>query len=166
MVGSGTVLHWNGTQFATTARPGILFALTGSGPNDVWATGESAYLQHFTGSWSTVMPGVGGASFFEIAAVGTNDVWVSNATPNKETLHLSGGSWGPHGTGSVVFQSLYAAAADDVWGAGGTKLGHWTGAGWTTEQPAGSSAAFWAVSGAHGPDVWAVGDGGLIVHRN
>ncbi|MBS1119736.1 MAG: hypothetical protein H6Q90_1964 [Deltaproteobacteria bacterium] len=164
MVGSRTVLHWNGAQITATARPGILFSITGSGPNDVWATGETAYLQHFDGTWNTVHPGVGGLSFFEIASVGANELWLSNATPNQETFHFTGGSWTPQGTGAVVFQSVYAAAANDVWGAGGTKVGHWNGAAWTTEQPAGTSAAFWAVSGA-GPDVWVVGDGGLIAHR-
>jgi hypothetical protein len=52
-----------------------------------------------------------------------------------------------------------------VWGVGGTKVGHWTGAAWTVATPTGVTMPMWGVHGS-GSDVYVVGSGPTILHHN
>lgn len=171
LVGSGTVLHWNGSTFSTSATfSGTLGAVSGTGPTDVWATGENTNLHHFTGGiWTNpTIPGLGTSTFFAVLALATNNVWVTDFVSNKETEQWTGGSsWTPHatnsGAGAGIFNGLSALAANDIWGAGASRIGHWDGSAWTTSSPLGS-VSLWSVTTVAG-HAWVVGSGGTIAHR-
>ena len=165
LAGSGTVTHWNGTAFSSTGFGGLMLSISGTGPKDVWVTGENTYLHHFNGtSWTTFNPGAGTSTLFAVLAVSPTDVWTSDFVPNKETMHLSAGKWTPVRTGGGIFDGMVARAANDIWGAGASRVGHWNGSAWTTTQPFGGSAQLWSITTAAG-HVWVVGDTGLIAHQ-
>lgn len=166
LAGGGTVLHWNGTSFTTFGFGGIMLSVAGTGPNDVWVTGENTNLHHFTGtSFTTVNPGAGTSSFFAVFALATNDVWAADFIPGKETMHFTGGAkWVAQRTGGAIFDGMAGLSSSDVWGAGGSRTGHWNGSAWTIEQPFGSNASMWSITTTAG-NAWLVGDSGLIAHR-
>jgi hypothetical protein len=164
LAGSGVVTHWNGSAFSSTGFGGAMLSISGTGPSDVWVTGENTNLHHFTGAWATVIPpGAGTSTFFAVQAISPTEVWASDFTPSKETMHLVGGAWTAVRTGSGIWNGMAALGASDVWGAGGSRIGHWTGAAWATSQPLGTAASLWAVAAQPG-HVWVVGSGGLIGH--
>jgi hypothetical protein len=143
--------------------------VSGTGPSDVWVTGESTYLRHYNGtSWTIANSGIG-SSLKAVLAVAANDVWAAGPMPGKETAHYNGIKWtviktAPVATNAATFRSMSAESTNDVWGVGNSKIGHWNGTAWSLEEPFGTSETLWSVSTAAG-HVWIVGDGGLIVHR-
>ena len=166
-IGQGTVLHWNGASFQVTNFTGSLLSLSGTGPSDVWITGENAAVRHFNGtSWALTSTGAGTNSYFAVLALAGNDVWLADFASGKETMHWNGSKWtGLHTGSGIVFQSLSALASNDVWGAGGRNIGHFTGTAWSfdTQFPTGTS--LWSITTTTG-NAWAVGDAGLILHRS
>jgi hypothetical protein len=168
---SNAVFHWNGSQWAMTGLGGILLSISGTGPNDVWTTGENTRLHHFTTAWDvggSVNPGTGSNQFFAVLAIAANNVWATGATPSKETVNFTGaaGPWTPHATTGAFIQSLYAAAPNDIWGAAQSgKVAHYNGTAWSTEVPTGVTAQLWSVTGAQ-THVWIVGDAATILHRD
>jgi hypothetical protein len=170
-VGPGVTVHWDGTSWSMSS-PGLggtPLSVSGTGPTDVWACGEGAKVRHYTGTWSApIYPITAFSDYYAITAKGS-DVWVSSSYPNRQTLHYAGGAWTPYATGGVVFEGLYEAASNDVWGVGhiqsNPKIGHWTGAAWSVVTPAGVSSALYGVSGAGG-EVFVVGSGATILHRD
>jgi len=162
--GSGTVHHWNGTSFTAFSFGGTLLSVGGSGPNDVWVTGENTNLHHFTGSsWTTVNPGAGTTSFFAVFALSTSDVWAADFNPGKETMHFTGGKWVAQKTSGGIFDGMAGLSSSDVWAAGGSRTGHWNGSAWTIAQPFGS-VQMWSITTTAG-NAWLVGSAGLIAHR-
>ena len=168
-VGSGGVLRWNGSSFATFGFGGILASVSGTGPNDVWVTGESTYLHRYNGtSWTTVMPGIG-STMFVVLALTPTDVWASGPLSGKESTHYNGVRWttvktAPVSSDAETFVSMSARAANDIWAVGNSKIGRWNGTAWSLEEPFGSNQTLWSISTVPG-HVWIVGDNGLIVHR-
>jgi len=164
--GSGTVLHWTGAGFTSSGFAGALLSVSGTGPSDVWATGENASMHHWNGAaWATSTPVSGTNTYFAVFALATGDVWVTDFMPGKETAHWNGAKWTTARTGSGIFNGMSAVAPNDVWGAGGNRVGHWNGTAWTTEQPFGTSVALWSVAAVPG-NAWIVGSAGLIAHRS
>jgi hypothetical protein len=167
IVGPSLAMHWNGSAWSTPAQPvpgGVLNGVTGTISTDVWTTGESANVRHFTGgaSWDApVIPITGVHTYFAIAS-GASNVWVTSA---GDAARLEGATWVEHGPGTATLKSLYIHAADDVWGVGGTKVGHWTGSAWDVSTPAQVTSTLYGVSGA-GSDVVVVGAGAMILHRD
>lgn len=164
---AGSVLHWNGTTFSTsTSFAGSATSISGTGPSDVWVTGENTMVHHFTGTWlPAINPGIGTNTFFAVLAVAAGDAWVTDSSSNKETVHFTAGHWVAVKTFSEVFEGLTAFAANDIWGVGlGTRIGHWNGTAWTPSQPLGSIGTLWSVTHAPG-NLWAVGDQALILHQ-
>jgi hypothetical protein len=140
-------------------------ALSGTGPTDVWVAGENEKPQHFDGSWHVMDPGSGsGTVFYTVWSVSPTDIWVSTPNPNKETVEYGGATWTPHDTNAAFFQGMWGTQSS-LWGAGGTAVGHYDGATWTTDRPAGDTAAMFAITGAGG-NLWIVGDASLILHRD
>jgi hypothetical protein len=165
MVGGGTAYRWNGTSFSSFGFGGLLLSVGGTGPSDMWVTGESTNLHHFTGSsFTTVTPISGNSTYFAVFALASNDVWAANFNSGKETMHWNGSAWSARRTGGGIWEGMAGLSATDVWGVGGTRSGHWNGTAWTLETPFGSSAQMWAVTTVAG-NAWLVGDAGLIGHR-
>jgi hypothetical protein len=168
-VGSTSVLRWNGSSFSEFGFGGTLLAVSGTGPNDVWVTGELTNLHRYNGTSWTTFVGSAGSSMWTVLAIATNDVWAAGKMPGKDTTHYNGVRWttvktSPLASTAVQFQSMSAEAGNDVWGVGNSKIGHWNGTAWSLEEPFGSGQALWSVSTVPG-HMWIVGDGGLIAHR-
>lgn len=168
--GFGAVLHWNGSAFETKALPGTLYALTGTSATDVWATGETAFVDHFTGTWTTAIKPDGNIStWFAIHAITPTNVFVAGFTPGRETMQWNGTTWTPRtcklGNSGCIFQAFFSTSATNLWGVGGGKIGHWNGTAWTAEAPLGGTAQLWDVSGS-GSHVYVVGSDSVILHRN
>lgn len=168
LTSSTSVLRWNGSSFTSFSIGGTLLSVSGTGPNDVWVTGEQAYLRHYDGtSWTMINPGIG-STMKVVLALATNDVWAAGAMPGKETTHYNGVKWTTIRTSALssntaVFTSMTAEAADDVWGIGNSKVGHWEGTAWSVEElSVGQTLRSITTALGH---VWIVGDGGLILHR-
>ena len=137
MAGPSRVYHYTGAAtIGQTTIIGELLSISGTGPNDIWLTGENTYTHHYAGSWTTVMPG-------------------NSTGPDYYAMHA---------TPALSFQSLYGGATD-LWGAGGTSVGHWNGTAWTSSAPLNQTQALWGVHGS-GADIWVVGSGATILHHN
>jgi hypothetical protein len=163
--GGGAVQRWNGVKFTSYGFGGTLLSISGTGPNDVWATGEASNVRRWNGtSWSSLSAGVG-SSLMAVLAVAPGDVWVSDFMPNKQSVHWNGAGWTSKTTGGGVFNGLSALAPNDIWGVGTNKIGHWTGNAWTLETPLGSTAKLWSVTTRPG-HAWVVGSDGLVAHRS
>lgn len=164
--GSTTVLRWNGSSFSTAANfAGPLMSVSGTSSNDVWVTGENTNVHHWNGSsWTSLNPGVGTTSLLCVLAVAPNNDWVSDFMPNKETAHWNGSSWTIVKASASGWNGMSALSPTDIWGAGGSHVGHWDGSAWSSETPPGTSPVLWSVTTRPG-NAWVVGDTGLIGHR-
>jgi hypothetical protein len=168
-VATSTMLRWNGSSFTSFALGGTLLSVSGTGPSDVWTTGELTYMRRFNGaSWTMVMPTIGN-TMYVVLALAPNDVWASGPIAGRETTHWNGSRWttvktAPVASDGVTFGSMSAQAANDVWAVGNSKIGRWNGTAWSLEEPFGSGQTLWSISTVPG-HVWIVGDNGLIVHR-
>ncbi len=166
LAATSKMYHWNGSAWSNNTVVGSMQGLSGTGPNDIWLATEGAYLKHYTGTtWPTVMPSGGSATVFAVLALSPTNVWSSSGPPGGEMLSYNGTTWTGTATNSAIFVSLYGTGATDVWGVGGTKIGHWTGASWAVTTPTGVTMSLWGVHGT-GPDVWVVGSGPTILHQN
>jgi hypothetical protein len=164
--GSSVVMRWNGSALSTvTGFSGPLVSVSGTSSNDVWVTGENTNVHHWNGStWTTLNPGVGTASLMSVLAVAVNDAWVSDFMPSKETAHWTGSSWTIKKASPAGWNGMSALSSTDIWGAGGSHVGHWDGTAWSAEPPPGTSPLLWSVTTRPG-NAWVVGDSGLIGHR-
>ena len=164
-VGGQSAYHYTGTWTGYGLSGTAALDVHGTASNDVWAASEGGYLKHWTGSaWSTLS--TNGVCFdcFAIHAISATNVWVAGSVPSKETGNYDGSTWTAH-TVSATLSSLWAGAANDVWGVALHKIAHWTGSAWSVEAPAIITQNLRAVSGV-GTDVWIVGDAGTIAHRH
>jgi hypothetical protein len=165
LAGPGRVFHWDGSMFTSRAIAGEPLAIHGTGADDVWVTGESSRVNHYSGTWTTGIDPGAGSTYFAVLALAPDDVWVATFVPQKETWRFDGATWTPHAAAGTVFQGFYGIAPDDLWAAGGSKVGHWDGTRWDIESPGGAVAQYWGAHGA-GSSVWIVGSESLILHRN
>ncbi|MBX3159810.1 MAG: hypothetical protein KF773_27820 [Deltaproteobacteria bacterium] len=152
-----------GTSFTATGKAGSLFAISGTGPNDVWVTGENANVYHWANNtWTTVKPTTSTTTYYAVLALATNNVWVTDFYPGKETLRYNGSTW-TAATTSIFNGGMSALSASDVWAVGATKVGRWNGSAWTVTAPLGTSSSLWSVATAPG-HAWVVGSNALIGH--
>lgn len=165
LAGGSSVWHWNGTAFSSTGIGGTLLSVSGTGPSDVWVTGENANVHHWNGTaWSSIVPLAGTSTYFAVLAIGANDVWASDFMPSKQGMHFTGATkWTATNASSGIWDGMSALSSTDVWGAGGDHIGHWNGTAWTTTTPLGTSVSLWSVTTTTG-HVWVVGDGAVIAH--
>lgn len=109
----GGVYHWNGTnlEFTRLDLPRSPWAISGSGPNDVWVTDDGGGIVRWDGKqWTAVRPGTGQQIGYgaRIAVRSPTDVFVlrfAGGTPAIE--HYDGKSWSqlemPVGLGQLVW---------------------------------------------------------------
>ncbi len=165
--GSGPV-HWDGASWSPHGDPvsagrGLDFAISASGPDDVWAVGSSTsnapFAEHFNGTR-----------------------WAEVPTPASLDLPARGPWW-------IDLWDVVAVGPDDAWAVGGyifqdqgterpepPVVLHWDGDRWTTvDVPAPADAAYEGSEvAAGGPeDVWVAADAifpdfettpGLVLH--
>jgi hypothetical protein len=92
----GTITHWDGASWASSARPGAseaLLGMSGSAPDDAWAVGLGGTVEHYDGrSWSPVTVPTTSA----LAGVwtdGPNNTWIAGGS---SVLSWDGATWEVH----------------------------------------------------------------------
>ncbi|HEY4178825.1 MAG TPA: hypothetical protein VGM90_18390 [Kofleriaceae bacterium] len=177
---SGAILRYRDGSFERMPTPsstGIVFGLWGATPDDVWAVGRSstgggALLWHFDGAtWATVAaPSELPASSiaFKVSGRSSDDVWISCS--NAGTLHWTGTSFEYLPIGGLASLFSIAVTPSDVVAAGSPTTGgagalyENSGASWETASLA--VPITWHGVGAGADQVYAVGDSGVIGHRD
>ena len=161
--------HWNGSQWAVVASPNPetgpgaadeLTAVSGTGPDDLWAVGfysdgqtfNAMLFEHWDGStWTFVPPPSVGEMFANaVTAVSASDVWaVGDTAGGTISAHWNGKAWrfvttpflqnGRAPTNQLT--GITASGPDDLWASGfegnvndenlnDPYLLHWTGGRW------------------------------------
>lgn len=135
-------MHWDGTSWTRVEAPRGngstgLFAVSASGPDDIWAVGNQTIagsgneatpvVLHWDGTqWSIVpgLPDLGNAGLTSVYASGPNDVWATVTGPDT-FLHWDGTSWSTVPTpGLKALNLVYSYSAvggtgpNDVWASG------------------------------------------------
>ncbi|MDB4956883.1 MAG: hypothetical protein JWO36_4452 [Myxococcales bacterium] len=178
----GTILRYRGGNFEKLQTPSstaTIFGMWGPTSEDVWAVGRATAmgpgvaLWHFDGTtWSSVDPPTGfptGLLAFKVHGQRSDDVWISCS--GGATLHWNGSAleYLPTGTQaslfSIVTTSSEVVTAGDMSGTTGTgALYENDGTGWQAAALA-VPAAWRGVAGST-DEVYAVGDSGIIAHRD
>ena len=169
----GTILRYRSGAFEklATPRPGTIFGIWGAVDNDVWAVGDGGaaggIVWHYDGTqWTEppLPPGVPGR-VFKVHGQAANDVWISCA--DGSTLHWQGTALEREQTGitaplfSVVTtpERTIAVGGDNAAG----QIAERSGGAWMTAPFA--VAAAWRGAAARDSDVYAVGEDGVVAHR-
>lgn len=167
-----TVLRWDGNLWRrdrtwdalVQQRNDLsrLFTVWGSGPTDVWTTGDNGLLFHHDGkAWSAVASGtsaglraIDGTSRDEVIAVGTAGIVLQR-------------SQGAFGSGDVVPRTTLERVRDcqglGAWAAGprGQLLRRWPDGTWhAVDVPGGETHDVWCSPRG---DVWTAGDDGILI---
>jgi photosystem II stability/assembly factor-like uncharacterized protein len=161
----------------TPPNPDSLRSVWSSGPNDVWAVGDSGTILHRKGDLWTVNPGVPRHSLNAVSGTGPNDVWaVGQGTDLKGVaLHWDGQKWSAVPSADQRLTAVWASGvwdtpSYDAWAVGqdGTIL-RWQPSqhAWMPFGGAGlpslSAVLLTSVWGTKTGEVWIVGSNGTIV---
>lgn len=166
------------------------FAISGSGPRDLWIlTGDSevnAYKSTWTSTEGRLFHGDGAtwsqlpsppsasdlpptAPLLALWVAGPHDVTVANADAEGGgdfgIYRWNGSSWSTWNVDdNRHVTSFWGSGPNDIWGVGGSYLGHWDGTTWTHVD----SVHFPPIAGASPADFWLEGgmlEGGAIDGR-
>lgn len=114
-----------------TATFSVLNAVWGTGPNDVWAVGNSGAIRHYTGgaTWEIVESPTS-QNLRGVWAAATDDAWAVGE--NGTVLHYDGTEWTPSKVAlpKADKRDLYAvwgSGPDDVWAVGDGIVMHYSG---------------------------------------
>jgi len=116
----GTVLHFNGQDWTTlaTGTDAWLRAVSGTGPSDVYAVGDGAFLHYDGSSWS------------QVSAGDRRSVWAADASnifavAQGSIQRFDGTAWTTEYTapyspqvGFVEYTDVWSPSADSVWAVG------------------------------------------------
>lgn len=162
-------MHWDGASWTMVPSPNgtvhrnVLYAVSATGPEDVWAVGYQyvdanqggvALVEHWDGhAWSMVPAHAGGSSvLYGVKAFAPDDVWAVGSRgsyPPEVTLteHWDGNAWTvvPSPSPGVAdrLHAVDGTSGLDVWAVGSTYRSaptahglilHWDGAAWTRER--------------------------------
>ncbi len=150
---------------------GLYRAVHGSSAADIWVGGEQGGMSHFDGtSWTE--------SAISSAPIGS--IWVLSPTsafatesvdnPNVPThvFHWDGSTWQSAGLAGQGSNGLWASPSGNAWAVGykGTIIKVSPSAGGFTSTPQTSTVTthLTSVAGSSDTDIWAAGEGGVIVH--
>ena len=170
---AGTMLHWDGTRWRSVPTPTTndFFAISGSGPNDVWATGFQVCI-HWDGKSWTLSNQHSPEVMLGLRVVGPRDVWSWGF--HSAIRHWDGKDWSvvpvPGVAGDAKlredfpFNGGYGIGADELWLIAKRRgFLHRVGQTWTrVEQP--TQHELFSLFGAARDDVWAVGAAGALAH--
>ena len=127
----------------------------GSGPDDVWAVGDTGIILHWDGTEWSDRPSGTRENLRGVWAAAPDDAW--SVGDSGTVLHWDGASWSSVDDPVLdrSYQEVWGTAGDDVWIGGRDRLQHWNGTGWSS---AGIWVGFEGVAGIWGSgsaDVWA-----------
>jgi hypothetical protein len=151
-----------------TGTTGIVLAMGGTGPLDVWSAGDGVYRTGSGFGW------VGEDLEQQFAAISTAGLGTAFAVGsalngnNVEVISDPAGTGSPSlmqlTLGTYSFNAVWAYSDHDVWAVGDMgAMVHFDGSSWTPA-PTVTGVALRGVWGSSASDVWAVGDQGVILH--
>jgi hypothetical protein len=172
----GNVLHWNGSSWSKVALPDPfpssdyrkypMHGVAGTATNDVWIVGEFQKILRWNGSaWNIVGQENANRTLMGTWALSPADAWATVIGTGGEILHWNGSTWSPVAIPAGVI-SVWGAASNDVWAAGGSgTLLHWNGSAWSKVE-SGTTMILTNVFGSGANDVWVVGNQTHTLHWN
>ena len=168
----GTVLHGtkSGLSPETSSVTTDLTSVWGAGNTEVWAVGSrgTAIRRNATGgTWSAQNHGLTQNVLYSVWLSSRTDVW---AVGDRVTLHYDGSGWVAVPNPLEIGISVWGSADDDVWSVGrpatasGTPfISRFNGVAWVpTASP--TNTPLQSVRGSSFGNVWAVGNGGVVLH--
>ncbi|HUS31553.1 MAG TPA: hypothetical protein VMZ53_23770 [Kofleriaceae bacterium] len=159
----GITVRYNGTNLVavTPTFPDLLYAVTGSGPNDVWAVGQSGIVVHSTNgsSWTEITPRPFSTDLFAAWSPGPNKLI---ACGNGVVIEFDGQDWSGHSIDGSC-SGIWGSAPNDVW-AVGSHIWHYDGTTWTQLPSSPAPDGLFEIWGSGKNDVWAAGRNGAVVH--
>ncbi len=159
-------LRWDGEDWTRVPVPGPprgrLLAVSGSGPDELWAVGGSpdgpVVVRSDGTDWRPVGTPRAKGPLTAVVALGPRDVW---AAGGSTVHHWNGRRWHRDDPGIASVNTLTALSPTDIWAAGGDgELAHFDGRRWRriSAPPPLAGSAVWLGSAAITPDtVWMVG---------
>jgi hypothetical protein len=159
-LGSGRVLHFDGTSWTTTAnRPAE--QLIGTGTDDVWSQAQGQLFQ-----WSGLAAGTQrDGRTLDLFSAGNAAIGTLNDARAVSLFARGGGMSTLPALAPDAVMSLWGRASDDIWGFGARGVAtHWQGSSWTAQLPgwAISAGAASKITGSGPTDLWAVVGGDLL----
>ncbi len=168
--GRGAIFRFDGVRWssvATTSRE--LRGLWGSGPDDIYAVGDSSHILHYDGtSWKDINQ-ISGADLVDVWGSGPNDVYVvgrSSATAGGVVFHYDGDAWKQVFLPSSPVVSIWGFASDDIYILDDfSTVYHFDGSSW---QEIGVATRrtdrLYDIWGVSPNDLFAVGRDGVVAH--
>lgn len=160
----GTILHWNGVAWSpvNSGTSAQLFAVSGTGPNDVWAAGDGPMLHWGGHVWEPIPSGTT-ARIFGVWAAAPDDAWAVG--DYGVSVHWDGHRWSAVPTDtSATLSGVWGTSASDVWAVGDEDTTiHWDGTAWTpgnSNERGDMLYSVWTSSPQRG---WAVGAFGTVL---
>lgn len=148
------VLRWTREEGDVVSRD--IYAIWGTGPNDIWAAGNGVMMYNNGTRW-VVIPG-SWAGVTDIHGTATDDVWAVGGTYG-EINHFDGRRWSKVPAINENWNGVWAQARDNVYVTGhafGTTL-RWNGSGWDTVFAPAYGRNFTGVWGFDADDVFVTG---------
>ncbi len=170
--------HWDGHAWKRS-DPGTryeLYALHGSGKDDLWVVSSTDLILHWDGhAWTPQEPLPTYVEHQGVWAAAADDVWSVGFSsengwgPPRHTHveRFDGSDWRTLATADFgALNSVWGAAADDVWlGGDAGALAHWDGHELRFQRAAvAADVDVQFIHGTAGNDIWAVGTKGTILH--
>lgn len=155
---SGVLLHYNGSSWSTSQTVGAnLWAVHGSGANDVWATGTGIAM-HYTGSWTTITPAPSTRTIGSVWAMSPTEAYAfTNGLGGRFMMTWNGSTWSAESF-LTKFGGPWGATPGDMWistAAGQVGMGHLNANGSFDSVPAPGTAALSPIWGVASDDIWA-----------
>ena len=178
----GIVAHYDGTQFTNVANPlqGAAYQTTGTASNDVWMVAHGnggPTTMHWDGASWTGVAAPALDRLWAAWAASSTDVWATGSADASGqtpiTIRWNGTQWStvavPAFVGPGIMYGMWgvhsSANTTNVFSVGSTgQIVMFDGSQWVA-QPSTTTQTLWAVWGTSATDVWAVGAGGVILHR-
>jgi hypothetical protein len=188
--GERSMVHWDGKSWSAVVESAIQIGEThgiwGSSGSDIWAVGALGSILHWTPTtgWQEAPPperlttstqtlyAVWGTGASDVWAVGGANVYASGNEPGI-IFHFDGLSWVEVQTGLtkplVSLQAVWSSGPADVTAVGGDGLTadnvlHFDGTRWTPS-PSATTQPLRGLWGVGANNLFAVGDGGVFLHR-
>ena len=144
--GSAVARHFDGTTWKDLAPGGedSFWWVTGSGPNDVWMSGEKGRMTHWDGTSFKEYPRVTTATIWGVWAQSPTEAWAvagspgkGAAAPNDVVLRWDGTAWTQDTLPMKLDRSLnkiWGTSSDDLYAVGeAATVWHRKGATWALE---------------------------------
>ena len=167
---SRLVIHFDGTEWRQVDMPpgGWLFAVGGSGPNDIWVGGAYATLLHYDGSswesYSVPLPAsyTSGlfANFSSFAGNSPDDIHaiILNSTEWSYLVGYDGTEWAVEDSFNVTEGNrLWMSPSGTLYSIGSLILSRWDGKNWETLLE--DEFLFAGISGTGDDNIFVVGQG-------